>query len=162
MKTVKDIYDFFHQFPNKDKNSASLMEFLETIPGFSEPDSRGIGMSSINMSIGKEYLKICEQMEDDNLLIKVKEASFLKIDPQYIAVDSVNSSNPEEFIQELVYGLYDFKYRGFAYTRRYFENSVLPIVGKNRSTGDEDMGTCYYIGNNMFVTAAHCVKGLAG
>lgn len=22
------------------------------------------------------------------------------------------------------------------------------------------MGTCYYIGNNMFVTAAHCVKGL--
>ena len=54
MKTVKDIYDFFHQFPNKDKNSASLMEFLETIPGFSEPDSRGIGMSSINMSIGKE------------------------------------------------------------------------------------------------------------
>ena len=41
-------------------------------------------------------------MEDDNLLIKVKEASFLKIDPQYIAVDSVNSSNPEEFIQELV------------------------------------------------------------
>lgn len=160
MKTVKDIYDFFHQFPNKGKNSASLMEFLETIPGFSEPDSRGIGMSSINMSIGKEYLKICEQMEDDNLLIKVKEASFLKIDPQYIAVDSVNSSNPEEFIQELVYGLYDFKYRGFAYTRRYFENSVLPIVGKNRSTGDEDMGTCYYIGNNMFVTAAHCVKGL--
>lgn len=76
MKTVKDIYDFFHQFPNKDKKSASLMEFLETIPGFSEPDSRVIGMSSINMSIGKEYLKICEQMEDDNLLIKVKEASF--------------------------------------------------------------------------------------
>ena len=36
MKTVKDIYDFFHQFPDKDKNSASLMEFLETIPGFSE------------------------------------------------------------------------------------------------------------------------------
>ena len=38
MKTVKDIYDFFHQFPDKDKNSASLMEFLETIPGFSETE----------------------------------------------------------------------------------------------------------------------------
>ena len=125
MKTVKDIYDFFHQFPDKDKNSASLMEFLETIPGFSETVSSEKGMSSINMSIGKEYLKICEQMEDDNLLIKVKEASILKIDPQYIAVDKVNFSNPEEFI-----------------------------------TGDEDMGTCYYIGNNLFVTAAHCVKGL--
>ncbi len=45
MKTVKDIYDFFHQFPNKDKNSASLMEFLETIPGFSEPDSRCISIN---------------------------------------------------------------------------------------------------------------------
>ena len=160
MKTVKDIYDFFHQFPDKDKNSASLMEFLETIPGFSETVSSEKGMSSINMSIGKEYLKICEQMEDDNLLIKVKEASILKIDPQYIAVDKVNFSNPEEFIQELDYGVYDFKYRGFAYTRSCFENSVLPIVGKNRITGDEDMGTCYYIGNNLFVTAAHCVKGL--
>ena len=40
MKTVKDIYDFFHQFPNKDKNSASLMEFLETIPGFQSQGRR--------------------------------------------------------------------------------------------------------------------------
>ena len=34
MKTVKEIYDYFHQFPNADKKSASLMEFLETIPVF--------------------------------------------------------------------------------------------------------------------------------
>ena len=77
MKTVKDIYDFFHQFPDKDKNSASLMEFLETIPGFSETDNCEKGMSSIDMSLGKEYLKICEHMEDDNLLIRVKESSIL-------------------------------------------------------------------------------------
>ena len=57
MKTVKDIYDFFHHFLDKDKNAASLMEFLETIPGFSEADSGEKGGSSINMSIGKEYLK---------------------------------------------------------------------------------------------------------
>ena len=160
MKTVKEIYDYFHQFPNADKKSASLKEFLETIPGFSEPDSRGNGLATMNMSMGKEYLRICEQMEDDNLLIKVKHASIIKIDPHYIAVDSVNSSNPSEFLQELNYGLYDFKYRGFSYIRKYFINSVLPIVGKNRSTGNEDIGTCYYIGDNMFVTAAHCVKGL--
>ena len=160
MKTVKEIYDYFHQFPNADKKSASLMEFLETIPGFSEPDSRGNGLATMNMSMGKEYLRICEQMEDDNLLIKVKHASIIKIDPHYIAVDSVNSSNPSEFLQELNYGLYDFKYRGFSHIRNCFMNSVLPIVGKNRSTGNEDIGTCYYIGNNMFVTAAHCVKGL--
>ena len=160
MKTVKEIYNYFHQFLNVDKKSASLMEFLETIPGFSEPDSRGNGLSTMNMSMGKEYLRICEQMEDDNLLIKVKHASIIKIDPHYIAVDSVHSSNPSEFLQELNYGLYDFKYRGFSYIRNYFMDSVLPLVGKNRSTGNEDIGTCYYIGNNMFVTAAHCVKGL--
>ena len=79
MKTVKDIYDFFHQFPDKDKNSASLMEFLETIPGFSETVSSEKGMSSINMSIGKEYLKICEQVEDDNLLINLINSNVLRI-----------------------------------------------------------------------------------
>ena len=160
MKTVKEIYDFFHHFPNADKKSASLMDFLETIPGFSEPDGRDEGMTTINISMGMEYLRICEKMCDDVLLIKVKDASVIKIDPHYIAVDSVNSSAPEELIHKLEYGLYDFKYRGFVYTRHLFENSVLPIVGNNRLTGNEDMGTCYYIGNNLFVTAAHCVRSL--
>lgn len=160
MKTVKEIYDFFHQFLNTDKQSASLMDFMKTVPGFLEPNSSGGGTLSMNISMGMEYLKICEKMCDDSLLLKVKKESVIKIDPHYIAVDSANFSNPELFIRELEYGLYDFKYRGFSYIRNYFENSVLPIVGKNRVTGDEDMGTCYYIGNNMFVTAAHCVKGL--
>ena len=84
MKAVKEIYDYFHQFPNANKKSASLMDFLETIPGFSEPDSRGNGLATMNMSMGKEYLRICEQMEDDNLLIKVKHASIIKIDPHYL------------------------------------------------------------------------------
>ena len=134
MKTVKEIYDYFHQFPNAEKESASLMEFLETTPSFSEPDSRGNGLSIMNMSMGKEYLRICEQMENDNLLIKVKDASIIKIDPHYIAVDSVNSSNPSVFLKELNYGLYDFKYRGFSYIRNYFMNvfvtqNILHTIG---------------------------------
>ena len=39
-------------------------------------------------------------------------------------------------------------------------NSVLPIIGKNHK-GDDDNGTCYYIGNNSFITAAHCINGLS-
>ena len=50
MKAVKEIYAYFHQFPNADKKSASLMDFLETISGFSEPDSRGNGLATMNMS----------------------------------------------------------------------------------------------------------------
>lgn len=160
MKTVKEIYDFFGQYPNGEKQSASLLEFLQTIPGFEVPDETREGMSTMDMTLGMEYLNICKQMCEDFLLIEVKKPSILLLDPHYIAVNEEHSSNPEEFVRELEYGLYDFKYRGFVYTRKCFEYSVLPIVGKNRSTGDEDLGSCYYIGNNMFVTASHCVKGL--
>ena len=160
MKSVKDIYDYFHQFPTSEKKSASLYEFLETIPGFLQPDNRGNGMNKLDISMGMEYLRVSEKMCDDLLLIKVKDATILKIDPHYIAIDAVNSSNPEAFKKDLDYGVYDCKYRGFEYTRGVFENSVLPIVGKNKK-GDEDMGTCFYIGNNMFVTAAHCIEDLS-
>ena len=44
MKTVKAIYDYFHQFPNADKKSASLKEFLETIPGL-------LGIESEDMKV---------------------------------------------------------------------------------------------------------------
>lgn len=160
MKTVKEIYDFFGQYPKGEKKSASLLEFLQTIPEFEVPDETQEGMSTMDMTLGMEYLNICKQMCEDFLLIEVQKPSILLLDPHYIAVNEVNSSNPEEFVRELEYGLYDFKYRGPAYTRSIFEKSVLPIVGINRSTGKEDIGTCYYIGNNRFVTAAHCVKGL--
>lgn len=160
MKTVKEIYDFFSHYPNGDKVSASLLEFLQTVPGFDVPDETREGMSKMDMSLGMEYLKICKQMCEDFLLIEVQKPSPLGIDSHYIAVNKVNSYNPEEFVRELDYGLYDFKYRGPAYTRSFFENSVLPIVGVNKVTRKEDIGTCYYIGDNKFVTAAHCVKGL--
>ena len=104
LKTVKEIYDFFHQYPNADKKSASLMDFLKTIPGFLEAESSDDHMPNMNMSIGMEYLRICEKMCEDLLLLKVQNATIFKIDSHYIAVDSVNSSNPKEFIRELEYG----------------------------------------------------------
>lgn len=161
MKSVKEIYEFFLQYLSGEKKSVSLLDFLETIPGFNKPDEKRIGMSKMDMSLAMEYLHLCEKMCNDLLLIKVQDASIIKIDPHYIAVHEVNTSNPEMFMHELDYGLYDFKYRGFEYTRSVFENSVLPIVGKKRITGDEDMGTCFYIGHNMFVTAAHCIENLS-
>lgn len=158
MKTVKEIYNFFLDSMNSERHRASLMDFLETVPEFKKKQDDGC--SKMNMSLGMEYLKICEQMCNDFLLIKVKNAGAILIDAEYIAVSQTNSTNPKVFIDEIEYGKYDFKYRGFPHIRNHFFYSVLPIVGKNRKTGDEDLGTCFYIGNNMFVTAAHCVKGL--
>lgn len=160
MKTVKEIYDFFSQFPNREKCSASLLEFLESLPGFWEKD--GDDTQIMNMSLGREYLNICRKMCEDVLLLEVKSPSPIGIDPHYIAVSKEYSSNPEEFVNELEYGFYDYKYRGPAYTRSCFINSVLPIVGIHKETGNSDIGTCYYIGENRFVTAAHCVRDLEG
>ena len=84
---------------------------------------------------------------------------MMSIMTAYLAVHSVNSSNPQVFNMELDYGIYDFKYSGFTYTYHYFKESVVPIVGKN-ANGDDDNGTAYYIGENRFVTASHCVDGL--
>lgn len=158
MKTVKEIYNFFLESMNSERHQTSLMDFLDTVPGFKE--NQGDKCSMMNMSLGMEYLKICEQMCNDFLLIKVQQASTILIDAEYIAVSHTNSTNPKAFMDEVEYGKYDFKYRGFPHIRNHFLNSVLPIVGSNRNTGNEDLGTCFYIGDNMFVTAAHCVKGL--
>lgn len=76
-----------------------------------------------------------------------------------MSVDKVNSSNPEAFKHEIDYGTYDFEYQGFQFTRNYFFNSVIPIVGTNKE-GNEDIGTCFYLGDNKFATAAHCIMGL--
>ena len=155
--TVKDNYNFFLQGIREGGKASSLMQLLDTVPGFHTPTDDG--MEKLNMSIGMEYYKICEKMVEDVLLIKVKSNPMLPFLNEYIGVNSTNSSKPQEFVRELDYGVYDFKYRGFTHIYDSFKTSVIPIVGFN-AKGDEDNGTAYYIGNNCFVTAAHCVKGL--
>ena len=156
MKTVKEIYEFFMEGSRTDGPS-SLLQLLKTQPGFMTPENADSG--KMNMSMVMEYYKICEKMVNDVLLIRVKTDNMIPFNNEYFGIHSVNSSNPEEFIRELDYGIYDFKYRGFSYIFHHFKGSVVPIVGINEE-GDEDNGTAYYIGNNLFVTAAHCVNGL--
>lgn len=157
MKTVKEIYDFFLQFFSNGGKQLSLMDFLNNVPGF--VDKNDDGTESMNMTMGMEYYKLCEKMVEDSLLMRIKPNAMMSIMTEYLAVHSVNSSNPQVFNMDLNYGTYDFKYRGFTYTYNYFKESVVPIAGK-KVNGDEDNGTAYYIGENRFVTAAHCVEGL--
>lgn len=155
-KTVKDIHDFFLQEIHDGKRR-SLMDFMNTVPGFLSkgPD----GLDTMNVSLGMEYYRICEKMVDDAILMKIKPNPIMNIATEYLSVHSVNFDDPQAFNNELAYGVYDFKYRGFTYTYACFKESVTPIVGVNKK-GDDDIGTAYYIGNNCFVTAGHCVAGL--
>lgn len=157
MKTVKEIYDYFLEGILNGEGARSLMGFMNTIPGFHTKGQDKAG--SMNVSLGMEYYRICEKMADDLLLLKTKPNTVMPFMSEYVGVSSVNSSIPEAFDREIAYGGYDFKYRGFAYTYNFFKDSVVPIVGIN-AIGDQDNGTAYYIGNNYFVTAAHCVTGL--
>ena len=158
MKTVKEIYDFFLQFFSNGGKHLSLMDFMNTVPGFLEKKEDGI--ESMNVSLGMEYYRICEKMVDDLLLMRIKANPMMGIMTQYLAVHSANSSDPQAFITALNYGAYDFKYRGFVYTRDYFTHSVLQIEAQYEDLR-LDTGTAYYIGNNLFVTAAHCVSDVA-
>lgn len=56
MKTVREIYDFFLQYFTNGGKQLSLMDFMNTVPGFVEKIDDG--MESMNMSMGMEYYKI--------------------------------------------------------------------------------------------------------
>ena len=158
MKTVKEIHDFFMK--RKDGKELSLGDLMETIPGYvvGKDDS---GIEKCNWTMAQEYYRICEKMCDDLLLINVKPNKIACFGNHYVGVDNKSSDEPDVLEKQLEYGAFDFKYRGFVYTRDFFANSVLPI-DCIKQNGDGDIGTAFYIGENHFVTAAHCVKDLKG
>lgn len=155
MLRVKEIQEFF----NTDIDSGeakSLNDLLHIIPSFVHFRDDN-GAEEINWSVLQEYYTICQKMCDDMLLINVNPNFVIPVENKYIAVPHTVSSAPEELEKNLEYGYYDFKYRGFVYTRDYFVNSILAIDGI-RTDGEPDIGTAFYIGEKKFVTAAHCIK----
>ena len=155
MVTVKDIFYHFRKQQNAGKLSSPVEEFLETVPGYQGKDANGIG--TMNMTLGMEVIRLCDKMADDALLIKTK-TNILPWLNEYFCVHEVNTTNPNQFLRELDYGTYDFKYRGLPLVYEHFKDSVVPITGITPK-GKEDLGTAYYIGEGQFVTAAHCITG---
>lgn len=151
---VPKLYEFF-DYDSKEKLGRPLFEFIKTRPDcfFSDKD----GNKSINMGKVSYLSSICQKMVEDNLLIRLKtngiecfnDVYFVKLRPD-------DFQYPELFRSQLAFGYYDFAYNGFPFIREHFYESVIPIVGINKN-GDSDIGTAYYIGENMFVTAGHCI-----
>lgn len=155
MVTVKDIFYHFRKKQNAGELSSAVQEFLETVPGYKGTDANGIEI--MNMTLGMEVIRLCDKMADDALLIKTK-TNILPWLNEYFCVHEVNTTNPQQFLRELDYGTYDFKYHGLTLVYEHFKDSVVPITGIT-PVGKEDLGTAYYIGEGRFVTAAHCITG---
>lgn len=159
MLKVKDIIDFFNTPIDKGKAN-SLLALLHTIPNFTRLN-KDDGSEEISLGMITEYYHICQKMCDDLILTNVNPTEMIRAYKQYIfSLLPDVLSEQSVFRHQLEYGYYDFKYRGFVYTRDYFMNSVLPIE-ETKDDGNHDIGTAFYIGNNCFVTAAHCVKDCA-
>lgn len=155
---AKEIYDFFLLNIGKEQGSLqSLDDYLKTIPGFIT--QAGDGFERIDYSLLKYVSKICTSMGDDGYLIKVSSSLFNLGKDKYISLHKVNSSNPDAFARDIEYGCLDYKYQGFPFAYNHLKDSVMPIVGINKK-GDGDVGTVFYIGEGLFVTAAHCITGL--
>lgn len=158
MLKVKEIYDFFN-YPIENNEKKSLRDLVRLIPD-SFIQSADNSREYTDMALIQEYFHICQKMCEDFLLMNTSSPDVLFVDNSYVAAPLDLHYNPTEELKLLEYGYYDFKYRGFVYTRDYFLNSVLPIDGIKMS-GNQDIGTAFYIGENRFVTAAHCVNDMA-
>lgn len=154
---VKKLYEFFSQNNKRvDLQLLTFVDFLNHYPSFR--DSENMISGKIDLSLAFNVDKICRKMVEDGLLIRKDYNPTICLGNTYIAPLPETFDKPELFRHHLEYGCYDFKYYGFPLIRWHFEQSVLAIAGNK--DGKEDIGSAYYIGNNMIVTAAHCIDGL--
>lgn len=156
---VPKLYEFF-DYQDNGKLGRPLFDFIKTRQDCFFYDE--FGSKNISMGMVSYISSICNKMVDDNLLIRLKTNGVECLnDVFFVHLRPDNYQYPKLFKEHLAYGYYDFAYNGFPFTRAHFMKSVVPIIGKNKK-GDIDIGTAYYIGNNEFVTAAHCILDLSG
>lgn len=151
---VPKLYEFF-DYSAKGILGRSLFEFVKDRSEYFYDDKDG--NRNINMGMVSYLSSICKKMMKDNLLIRLKTNGVDCLnDVFFVELRPDNFQNPELFKSQLAYGYYDFAYNSFPFIREHFYESVVPFVGINKN-GDNDIGTAYYIGEKMFVTAGHCI-----
>lgn len=156
MVTVKSIYYHFRKKLSEGKISSPILEFLATVPGFYGIND--CGNQTMDMSLAMSVICICDKMVDDVLLMRLKTNVAFPLLNEYGCVHEVNSTNPTQFLGDLDYGTYDFKYHGLTMVYEHFKDAIVPITGITPNCKD-GLGTAYYIGLGRFVTAAHCITG---
>lgn len=151
-KYVSDIHNFF--LPNG--NDKTLDDFLITLPEYISKTDKG---ETMNYTLALQISKICNFMVEKGLMLKTYSNPMMCIQEKFVSVPLTNFTPVEEVQRDFVYGCFDFECNGFLSIYDSFKQSVVPIVGE-KANGDPDIGTSYYIGDNLFITAAHCITGL--
>lgn len=122
-----------------------------------EPFSISDFLKATNKEFSGKLMKrisiICKKLESEGLIINAgKKGNSLFLSNCYYCID---------FDQKVAeYGSYDFLVEGFLSIRNTFKESVLPIVVEHSETNIIDIGTGFIIGNNLIVTAKHCLKNM--
>ena len=108
----------------------------------------------LNTHLLGEIDRICLKMCEDNFLLKLHDDVFVG-NNKYFSVD-VRDGKSKEVLSTC---FFDCKYRGFPYVRSLYYDSIRPIVGINKE-GNNDIGTVFKVGDNVYATAKHCVMDL--
>lgn len=147
-KYVSDIHNFF--LPNgKDK---TLDDFLITLPEYISQTDKG---KIMNYTLALQISRICNFMVEKGLMFKTYSNPMMCIQEKFVSMPL----SIKEVKRDLMYGSFDFECHGFLSIYECFKQSVIPVIGE-KANKDLDIGTAYYIGDNLFVTAAHCITGL--
>lgn len=151
-KYISDIHNFFLS----NERDKILDDFLVTLPEYISQSNKS---ETMNYTLALQISRICNFMVEKGLMIKTYSNPTICTQEKFVSVPLENFTPTEEVERDLRYGSYDFEYNGFLSIHECFKGSVVPIVGE-KANGDPDIGTAYYIGDNLFVTAAHCITGL--
>ena len=150
-RLVSNLHEFF--LPEREKKK-SLHDFLKTLPNYVINIKDGV--EQIDYSLALQVSRLCNYLVNEGLLINTSYNPMVCTENEYVSVPITGFDTPEKLQQDITYGAFDFKFNGFISVYETFKESVIPIEGINKK-GDRDIGTAFYIGDNMFVTAAHCV-----
>jgi serine protease Do len=109
-----------------------------------------LNASGIAFISHKQVKSICEELKSHGLLN----------DHRILGHDSLMySSSNKRYPKNVLYGSIDFTVLGFPYVKKYFSESVVPLLVLN-SRGDPDIGTGFFLQPNQLITAAHCVRDI--
>jgi len=141
----------FHETGGK-----SVLEMKKDIESFLRVNG-GIRKAKVGENIDPKFMmkayKYCEQLKNMGFLLDFGNHRKVPI----LGNKYINLGNDLRIGE---YGGYDFLLQGFQLIQKSFSDSVLKVVVQDK-IGDYGIGTCFLVGENLIVTAKHCIENFS-